>query len=465
MIEERDLIHILSDAQRRGLGTEKLAFLMERVWNGGGELTPETAEKVRKIITGVADKEGDGKPKERANGPDATDPSIFVTIGDLLDVEEVSPPDLWEGEIRHGSLVGLSGMWGSMKTYIMQALGIRAAQGQPFLGRRLQAIDVFIFDRENPRSVWKRRLVDLAGQDRPERFHMMTLFGPFIPPAFDIPGVAFYNWLAELHPGSLFIFDSLVRYYPSGKQTENTEDAIHAMTVLKALTRWVTVIFLHHPTKAGSDFRGGGDLQAAPDLLYALTHDKGAKRLTLECVKNRYEEAHTIQIEYRPTLDGGLCFVDVANAEELKRRAEDQQREAAILRIIEELHAKGESTKRRLLEEGKKRLGLSRRILEPLIDNGVGRTWSVQKLVQKHLYGPLCTDDLFTPETPTVEKRSDDKGNECVQDDEHTAVYGEHGPDVSVHSVLTHSRSEHTYTPGHTNRNSEGFEEQDRWEH
>jgi len=184
-------------------------------------------------------KGGQEAPKNQSvNKPDPADPSIFLSVSSLLDVEEPNRPDLWEGEIPQGSLVGISGLWGSMKSLLMQAAGLKAAQGQPFLGRRLVETDVFYFDLENPRSAWKGRMLDLAGQDRPERFHMMTLFGPVPPPRFDSDGIIFYSKLAELHPGSLFIFDSLVRFYPSGKQSENTEDAIHAMTTLKTLTRW-----------------------------------------------------------------------------------------------------------------------------------------------------------------------------------------------------------------------------------
>lgn|GEM_PF-409283 len=285
-------------------------------------------------------KKADDKQHDRK--PDPADPSVFVSVSSLLDVEEPNRPDLWEREIPQGSLVGISGQWGSMKSYVMQALGLRAAQGQPFLGRRLVETDVFYFDLENPRSVWKRRLLDLAGQDRPERFHMMPLFGPFPPPVFDTEGIAFYNKLAELHPNALFIFDSLVRFYPGGKQTEGTEDSIHAMTALKGFTRWsTTVSFLHHPTKMGGDFRGGGDLQAAPDLLFTLKHDKKARRLTLECTKNRFDEGHTLQVSYEPTPEGGLVFVDMATAQEMKQRARYRERTAAVLQIIKELYPKG----------------------------------------------------------------------------------------------------------------------------
>jgi hypothetical protein len=383
--------------------------------------------------------------------PNPSDLSTFVSVGSILDVEEPNRPDLWEGEIPQGSLVGISGQWGSMKSYLMQAMGLRAAQGQAFLGRRLRKVHVFYFDLENPRAVWKRRLIDLAGQDRPECFHMMTLFGPFVPPAFDADGIVFYSTLAELYPESLFVFDSLVRYYPSGKQTENTEDAIHAMTTLKTLTRWgTTVAFLHHPTKEGKEFRGGGDLQAAPDLLFSLTHDKKARRLALECTKNRFDEAHTPEISYEPTLEGGLVFVDVANAEEEERRAQDRKSTGAILEIIKELYRKGESTKRRLLEEGKRRLNLSRRVLEPILDNGVGVTWTCIKSRAKFVYvpasseddnlgflvctgsekqnsGEVCTEACTHSEGLNAENHCPDRENECAHDEKHTTVHGDHG--------------------------------------
>ena len=447
MIEEREKIIILADAARHGFSTEKLSELSATLKNGA-DYSPEAAEKIQQILMGVYRPDGEqGRAK-----PNPADLSAFVSVGSILDVEEPNRPDLWEGEIPQGSLVGISGQWGSMKSYLMQAMGLRAAQGQAFLGRRLREVDVFYFDKENPRSVWRRRLIDLAGQDRPERFHMMTLFGPFVPPAFDADGIVFYSTLAELYPESLFVFDSLVRYYPSGKQTENTEDAIHAMTTLKTLTRWgTTVSFLHHPTKEGKDFRGGGDLQAAPDLLFTLTHDKKARQLTLECTKNRFDEAHTLEISYEPTPEGGLVFVDVANAEEEERRAQDRERTAAVLEIITDLSRKGEATKRHILEEGKRRLNLSRRIVEPILDNGAGVTWKCIKMRTKFVYSPMCSesknegflvctegektdsDGVCTgacthSEGSNTENPCPDKEKECAHDEKHTTVHGDHGP-------------------------------------
>jgi hypothetical protein len=391
--------------------------------------------------------------------PDPSDPSIFLSVSALLNTDEPNRPDLWEGEIPQGSLVGISGQWGSMKSYLMQALGLRAAQGQSFLGRRLVETDCFNFDLENPRTVWKRRLLDLAGPDRPERFHMMTLFGPFVPPSFDADGIAFYSRLAELHPESLFVFDSLVRFYPSGKQTEGTEDSIHAMTALKSFTRFgTTVVFLHHPTKNGGGFRGGGDLQAAPDLLFELTHDKKAKRLTLECTKNRFDEGRTLEIGYEVTPEGGLVFVDMATAEELKHRTESRERIAAVLQVIRDLHGKTEITKRRLLDEVNKRLNLKRKAAEPIIDNGVNVWWFCTKTGTKHIYAPLCSDSPNTQTAEHDQETCNDEEKERVQDTRTQSEHNEHDPNASVFSVFSPFRENtrtHTGTSGENEQNEE----------
>ena len=302
---------------------------------------------------------------------------------------------------------------------------------------------------ENPRAVWKKRLIDLGVHEEPERFHPMTIFGPFVPPSFDKEGIAFYNKLAELHPGSLFIFDSLVRFYPSGKQSENTEDAIYAMTALKGLTRWgTTVVFLHHPTKNGGDFRGGGDVQAAPDLLYTLTHDVAKKQLTLQCTKNRFEEPHTIQIGYQSTAQVGLVYIDLSSAEQTRRRAENEERSAKVLEIIKELYPKGESTKTKLLDEGKKRLGLGRRILEPVIDNGVGVTWSCSKAGTKYVYAPLCKGANVhdaQEENGNAENTCNDGQNYRVHDERTPSVHDEQNPSCSCTSC-THPYRVYTST-------------------
>ena len=364
--------------------------------------------------------------RQSTGKPDPSDPSIFVSLTSLMDDDEPNRPDLWEGEIKQEFLVGISGKWGAMKSLLMQAMALRAAQGEPFLGRRLAEIEVFYFDLENPRAVWKKRMLDLAGTGRPERFHPMTIFGSYQPPVFDTDGIAFYNKLAELHPRSLFVFDSLVRFYPSGKQSENTEDAVYAMTVLRNLTRWgVTVIYLHHPTKDGGDFRGGGDLQAAPDLLYTLTHSKKDKRLILECTKNRLEEPHTLQIGYETLQDGRFAFIDLSSAEETRRRGENEGRVAALLEIIKDLYAKGESNKTKLLEEGNKRLHLGRRILEPIIDNGVGVTWTCSKVGTRYVYAPLCTGAMYT----NVQEGNGNAENACNDGQKHR-VHDEGTPSV-----------------------------------
>lgn len=421
--------------------------------------TPETYNPQKQVAVGTSDearssitdhtKVGDVPPASKPTKPDPADPSIFLSVGSLLDIEEPDRPDLWEGEIPQGALVGISGPWGSMKSYLMQAFGLRAAEGVPFLERRLLPVHVFYFDRENPKSVWKRRMVDFAGTTRPERFHMMTLFGPVIPPVFDADGVAFYSKLAELHPGSLFIFDSLVRYYPTGKQTENTEDAIHAMTALKTLTRWgTTVDFLHHPTKTGSDFRGGGDLQAAPDLLFALSHDKRNKRLSLKCTKNRFEEEHTIQIGYEVTPEGGLTFVDLATAEEMKRREETRQRTASVFEIVKELHWKRESIKTRLFEECKKRLNLGRRVIEQIIDNNVDVMWTYTKEGTKHIYAPLCTPPVYTNAEEHKENPLNNEILLSVHAPKIATVHNVHDPSCSCTSCTESFRTVHVYTKG-----------------
>ena len=64
--------------------------------------------------------------KQSTGKPDPSDPSIFFSIGSLLNDDEPSRPDLWEGEITQGSLVGISGLWGAMKSLLTLAMALRA---------------------------------------------------------------------------------------------------------------------------------------------------------------------------------------------------------------------------------------------------------------------------------------------------------------------------------------------------
>ena len=193
-------------------------------------------------------------------------------------------------------------------------------------------------------------------------------------------------------------------------------------------------------------------------LVFTLTHDKKAKRLTLACVKNRFEEEHSIEIEYEPAPDGGLVFIDMATAEESKRRAENQGRASAVLEIIEGLYTRGESTKTRLFEEGQKRFKLGRRTLEPVIDNGVGVTWSCTKSGTKYIYAPLCSADSYTKKGENARMPCNDKKEHRVHDEKSAFVHDEHDPLCSCTSCTHPVKGVHVHE-GRNRRNERDYEE------
>ena len=90
---------------------------------------------------------------------------------DLLPKEGEEPVDwLVEGLIPRGSFVLLLAPPGSYKTFFALNLAKCLAQGEPFLGRDLEAGSVTYIDRENPRSVISSRLKMIA-------FPLISLYG------------------------------------------------------------------------------------------------------------------------------------------------------------------------------------------------------------------------------------------------------------------------------------------------
>jgi len=152
----------------------------------------------------------------------------------------------------------------------------------------------------------------------------------------------------------------------------------------------------------------------------------------------------------------------MATAQEMKQRARYRERTAAVLQIIKELYPKGESNKTRLFEEGKKRLTLGRRILESIIDNGVGVSWTCTTIGTKYIYAPLgdgsctsCTDDMYTMKEKNAENACHDKGNDRVHDEKTAFVHDEHNPSCSCTSCTPPFKGVHVHEQGQTFQNAQ----------
>jgi hypothetical protein len=94
---------------------------------------------------------------------------------DRLPEEGEEPIDwLIDGLIPKGCVVLLTGPPGSFKTFFSLSVSHSVAQGDPFLGRTLEAGSVTYIDRENPRSVFRHA----ATSDwRVSKSHLLAVMG------------------------------------------------------------------------------------------------------------------------------------------------------------------------------------------------------------------------------------------------------------------------------------------------
>jgi hypothetical protein len=151
------------------------------------------------------------------------------------------------------------------------------------------------------------------------------------------------GWLSDAPPGigdsrllqiardhrPLTIFDSLIRFH--GADENSASEMAPVMEGLRQLANaGATVVALHHkPKTEGSHYRGSSDIAGAVDTAFAVSRDRKAGLLMLECFKSRFLEEFSITL--RPDLSGTGEFI-VTEAPDAAAERGDVERIAHAIR-------------------------------------------------------------------------------------------------------------------------------------
>jgi hypothetical protein len=284
-------------------------------------------------------------------------------IPDIFTLNAPATEWLVEGILPRASVTLLAGEPGSYKTWLALALLRGVTSGGSFLGRKCAQASVLYLDRENPLAVMRERLAVLGIDSL-----AAPPAGPGVSAAAD--SRVWGGWLGDAPPGigdirlleiarerrPLIVFDSLIRFHAAADENSASEMAI-VMGDLRALANaGATVIALHHkPKSEGSHYRGSSDIAGGVDTAWAVSRDRDAGLLRLECFKSRYAEEFSLTL--RPEL-GSMGDFLVTDSPEVSTEQTDVEKLAETIR-----HTPGQP-KERVIELSGLRRGRARTLLE-----------------------------------------------------------------------------------------------------
>src|SRR6185437_15113382 len=235
--------------------------------------------------------------------PAASPTPLLRCWDDIPNIFTLDAPSIeWmvEGILPRASVTLLAGEPGSYKTWLALALLRGVASGGNFLGRKCAQASVLYLDRENPLPVMRERLAVLGIEQSAAAD--CRIWGGWLdnPP----PGIGDFRILEiarERRP--LIVFDSLIRFHAAADENSATEMAV-VMADLRALANaGATVVVLHHkPKSEGSHYRGSSDIAGGVDTALAVSGDREAGMLRLQCFKSRFAEEFSLTL--RPELAG-----------------------------------------------------------------------------------------------------------------------------------------------------------------
>jgi hypothetical protein len=249
------------------------------------------------------------------------------TWDEIPDVMTMATPKIdWiaEGLFPRGSVTLIAGEPGSYKSWLALSLLRAVSTGGRFLDRDCKRGDVLFLDRENPLAAIHERLAMLGV----ESLGSARIWGGWLrdaPPS--IGDVRLVQIARERRP--VMVFDSLIRFHRADENSA-TEMA-HVMGDLRALANvGATVVALHHRAKSeASRYRGSSDIAGGVDTAFALSRDRQAGLLRLECFKSRYIEEFSMTL--RPELANAGDFV-VTEAPEAIATRDDAEKLAQTIR-------------------------------------------------------------------------------------------------------------------------------------
>lgn len=263
---------------------------------------------------------------EAEANPKGNGAGIIHAWDEIPDAMMIAKPKIeWivEGIIPRDSVTLIAGEPGSYKSWLALSLLRAVSTGARFLDRECKAVDVLYLDRENPLAVIRDRLAILGI----ESLGNAKIWGNWLrdaPPT--IGDVRLVQIARERRP--LLVFDSLIRFH-SADENSATEMA-PVMGDLRALANaGATVVALHHRAKnETSRYRGSSDIAGGVDTAFAVSRDRQAGILKLDCFKSRYREEFSITL--RPDLSDAGDFAVTESPEIATARDEAEKLALAI---------------------------------------------------------------------------------------------------------------------------------------
>lgn len=203
----------------------------------------------------------------------------------------------------------------SMKSFISYYLGLCLATGTQFLNIKTKKVNVGYFDWENPISDVKNRVLGICKGMQMECNKIDNFYFYSKQPnllagnnyesyVIEDLRIELLNYIKEKDIKVLF-FDTLRRL---GNFDENDSKSINVIKselfdyLIKETQ--VCIIFLHHTSKAGENYRGSVDIEGILDTAYFVQKRKNDDllNLTIKNTKRRNNEIETLN-----------CVVDIKN--------------------------------------------------------------------------------------------------------------------------------------------------------
>jgi Bifunctional DNA primase/polymerase, N-terminal/AAA domain/Primase C terminal 1 (PriCT-1) len=190
---------------------------------------------------------------------------------------------LVDGLIPMNAVTTIAAEYSVGKTWLGLILSAEVKRGGKFIGRDVMRCDnVIYFDRENPLFVIQDRM-ETVYRENENAHHHWGLWCEDEPPLLDHPLL-----LEFARPGSVMIFDALIRFH-SADENRPTEMAAVMACLRRLQSLGATVIAFHHrDKKLEAAYRGTAEIPAACDILYSLAKEEG-DLLVLRSVKARLQ--------------------------------------------------------------------------------------------------------------------------------------------------------------------------------
>lgn len=252
---------------------------------------------------------------------------------DTLLVKEF-PPNRWlvDGLIPLHGITILHGLPTAGKTWLMMEIAISVAQGKLLFNQfETSHTGVLLLDEESGEWLLHDRFKTLRAPSELPIHYLTMNSSKFTESYVD----ELIEWCNDNEVGFVAI-DSLVRIHGGDENT--AQDSAKVFRLIRKLTSaGITVLIIHHNTKAsangeyGSQMRGSGDIQASVDCQLSLVRPYRDDYLTLEQVKNRYApEMPTIELNFMKHDD----YSEFMYLGQLKEGSKHAELKPIILQVI-----------------------------------------------------------------------------------------------------------------------------------